>query len=75
MFDAINIVKNNVIEKSVYSGYGIVFDGAGKWSFYNDSAEIVIMFGIDNSSSSHSEKITEKIWRNMGTTVLVTGCE
>ena len=56
MFDAINKVKNNVIEKSVYSGYGIALDGAGKWSFDNDSAEVVIMFGVDNSSSSHTEK-------------------
>ena len=38
----------------VYSGYRITFDSAGFWSFGNDAARNVIMFGVDNSSSSHS---------------------
>ena len=36
------------------SGYEIVFDGGGSWSFGNDSTRNVIIFGIDNSSSSHN---------------------
>ena len=36
------------------SGYGIAFDGKDKWSFGNDSAMNHIIFGVDNSSSSHT---------------------
>ena len=34
----------------MYSGYGITFDGAGEWSFSNDSARSVKIFGVDNNS-------------------------
>ena len=40
-------------KKYVYSIYGIKFDSAGLWSFGNDIARDVIIFGVDNSSSSH----------------------
>ena len=48
-----NIVKQ--IDKStyVYSGYGIVFDGAGSWSFSCDFARDIVIFGVDSSSLSH----------------------
>ena len=36
------------------SSYGIAFDGKGKWIFGNDSAMNLIIFGVDNSSSSHT---------------------
>ena len=45
---ATNIVKNSDKSKHVYSGYGIAFDGADLWSFGNDFARIVVIFGIDN---------------------------
>ena len=35
----------------MYSGYRITFDSGGSWSFDNDIARNVIMFGVDNSSS------------------------
>ena len=41
MFGAINIVKNSNKEKYVYSGYGIVFDGEGSWSFNDDALEML----------------------------------
>ena len=41
----------------VYSGYGIAFDGKGEWSFGNDSAKNVIIFGVDNKSSSHTNNL------------------
>ena len=41
-------------KKYVYSGYGIAFDGKGSWSFDEDFARSVIMFGVGNSSSSHT---------------------
>ena len=55
LFGATNIVKNSDKEKYVYSGYGITVDTAGSWSFDNDFARNVIIFGVDNSSSSHSD--------------------
>ena len=33
----------------MYSSYGIVFDGKGEWSFRNDYARNVIIFGFNNS--------------------------
>ena len=55
LFGATNIVKNSGKEKYVYSRYGITFDSAGSWSFDNDFARNVIIFGADVSSSFHSE--------------------
>ena len=49
------IVKNSDKEKYVYSGYEITFDNAGSRSFDNGFARTVMIFGIDTSSSSHSE--------------------
>ena len=37
------------------SGYGIVFDRKGEWNFGNVCARNIINFGIDNSSSSHTD--------------------
>ena len=54
LFAVTNIVKNSDKEKYVYSGYGITFDSAGSWSFDNDFARNVIIFGADNCSSSYS---------------------
>ena len=55
MFDAANITKNSDKCKYVYSCYGIVFDGLGYWSSGNDFARNVIIFGIANSLSSHTD--------------------
>ena len=49
-----NIVRNSDKDKWVFSGYGIAFDGGGWWSFRNGTARNVIIFGIDNSSSSNA---------------------
>ena len=52
VFGATDIVKNSDEEKYVYRGYRITFDSAGSSSFDNDFAKNVIIFGVDNSSSS-----------------------
>ena len=39
----------------MYIGYGIIFNSADSWSFNNDTARNVTIFGVDNSSSSHAE--------------------
>ena len=38
----------------MYSGYGIVFDSAGSWSFYIDTTRNAIIFVVDNSSWYHA---------------------
>ena len=48
------IVRISDKENRVDSGYKIVFYGAGSWNLGNDFARNVI-FGVDNSSSSHTE--------------------
>ena len=52
---ATNIVKNNDKQKYVHSGYGKTIDSAGSWSVDNDFARNVIISGVGNSSSSHTE--------------------
>ena len=47
------MIKNGDKEKYVYSRYGITFDSGDSWSFDNDFARNVIIFGVDNSSPSH----------------------
>ena len=54
MFGATSIVKNSDKEKRLYNGYRIAFDKKGTWRFGNDYARNVIIFGVDNSSSSHA---------------------
>ena len=55
LFGATNIVKNSDKEKYLYSGYGITFDSAGSRSLDNDLVRNVVIFGVDNSSSSYSD--------------------
>ena len=52
-----NIVKKSDKEKYVYSCYRIAFDGKGELSFGNDYARNVIIFEVDNSSSSHADNL------------------
>lgn len=55
MFGSINIVKNNVKEKYIYSASETAFDGAGLWSFSNNFARSVVVFGVAKSSSFHAD--------------------
>ena len=57
LFGATNIVKISDKEKYVYSGYGITFYDAGSWSFGKGTTRNVIIFGVDNSSSSHVDNL------------------
>ena len=49
------LIKNSDKENHVDRGYGIAVDGKGEWSFGNDYAKNVVIFGVDNSSSSHTD--------------------
>ena len=50
---AASVAKNSDKGKCGNSGYGITFDSAGFWRSKNDTVRNVIIFGVDNSSSSH----------------------
>ena len=73
MFGATNIVKNNDKEKYVHSRYGIAFDGKVEWSFGKNSARNVIIFGIDNSSSSHIDNLKNDLILGEGRTTGING--
>ena len=47
-----NMAKSDK-SKNVCNGYGIGFDGTGSWEFGNDLAKNIVIFGVDNSSSTH----------------------
>ena len=56
------IVKNSDKEKWIYNGYGIAFDGNGTWSFGNGYARNVVIFGVDNNSSSfHTDNLKNSV--------------
>ena len=55
MFVATNIVKSSDKEKWLYSDYGIAFDGERLWNFGKDLARNVVVFGLDNILSSHTD--------------------
>ena len=54
------LIQKKIVIKHVYSGYGITFDSGGSWSFDHDFARNVIIVGVDNSSSSHSDNCNNK---------------
>ena len=54
LFEVTTVLKNSDKEKYVYSGYVITFDSVCLLSFDNDIGRNVIVFGVDNSSSSHA---------------------
>ena len=52
LLGTVKLVKNTIKGKYTYNGRGKAFDGKGLWSFGNDFPGNVVIFGIDNSSSS-----------------------
>ena len=58
LFGTTNIVKTSDKTKRVYSGCGTAFAGKGSWSSVNGIARNVLIFGVDNSSWSHSDNST-----------------
>ena len=50
----VKLVRNAIKSKFIYNDWGIAFDG-GSRSFDNDYARNVVIFGVDNSSSSHRD--------------------
>ena len=55
LFGVINIERNSNKSKLLYSGYRVAFDQKGCWSFGNGLLRNVVIFRVDNNSSSHSD--------------------
>ena len=55
LFHTGKLVRNAITSKSTYNGRGISFHGEGSWSFGIGFARCVVIFGVDNSSSSHND--------------------
>ena len=66
MFSATNIVNSG--DKNVYSDSGIAFDGARSWSFGDGFARNVVIFGVNNSSSSHIDNLNNFLILRKGPT-------
>ena len=45
----------------MYSGYGIVFDSSDSWSFNNDTPRNVIIFYVNDNSSSHADNCKNNV--------------
>ena len=62
LFGAVSLTKNVDIDKYKCSGYGIVFDRKGEFSFGNGIGRNVIIFEVGMSSSQHIDnKILQKV--------------
>ena len=48
------LITSRIKSKNIYSGWGIVFNGAGSWSFGNDFFRNDVIFGVDICSSPHT---------------------
>ena len=57
LFGTVKLVRNKIKSKFTYNGRGIAFDGEGSWSFDDDFARNVVIFGVDNSSSYHTDNL------------------
>ena len=54
LFGVTNLAKNSDKSKDMYWCYEIAFNGRSEWKFGNDCARNVIIFGVNNSSLSHT---------------------
>ena len=48
------MTRNADQSKFTYNGRGIAFDGKGMWSYVNYFARNIVIFGVVNTSSSHT---------------------
>ena len=60
LFGTVILERNAMKNKFTHNGWGIAFDVEGSWGFGNEFVRNVVIFGVDNSSSSHTDnqKIT-----------------
>ena len=53
LFGTVKLTRNADKSKFTYNDWRIAFDRKGFWSFDNDTVRNVVIFGVNNSSSSH----------------------
>ena len=61
MFGAVKLTKHVDIDQYKYSGYGIEFDTKGFFSIGDEFGRNVIIFGVDMSSSPHTDNKKKNI--------------
>ena len=54
LFGVTNLAKTSDKSKDMYWCYEIAFNGRSEWKFGNDFSRNVIIFGVNNSSLSHT---------------------
>ena len=55
MFGTVELAKNAIKSKFTYNGQEIAFHAKGYRNFDNEYARNVVIFGVDNSSLSHTD--------------------
>ena len=74
MFGTVKLVRNAIKSKFTYNVWGIAFYGKGHFSFDDDSVRNVVIFGVDNSSSSHIDnRINNFLVLSKGSTFGING--
>ena len=68
LFGTVKLTRSGGKSKFDDNARGMAFDGKGSWSFGKDFARNVVIFGIDNISSSHTDS-----WKKTKFSVLVEG--
>ena len=48
-----------IVATAHFTEHIVVFDGKGEWSFGNDYTTNVVIFVVDNSSSSHTDNLQD----------------
>ena len=61
MFGTFSLTKHVDIDQYKYSGYGIVFDRKGEFTFGNGYGRNVIIFGADLNNPTHANSKTKDI--------------
>ena len=59
LFGAISLTKHADTDQYKYSGFGIVFNRKGEFSFGNGFGRNCIIFGSGMSGSAHADKKTK----------------
>ena len=70
-WNSVKIIRNVDRTKFTYNGQEIAFDGKGYWSFDNDYAKSVLTFVVDNSLSSHTDNLKNKMKDQLKVLIIV----
>ena len=62
MLRTVKLTRNTIKSNFICNGRGIAFDTACSRNFGNEFARNIIIFGVDNSSSSHTDISKNNFW-------------